>query len=91
MELNNKYWNGQGKYRYFCKYSFETIRYDCLREIECINFKYPERCRRVSVDGRKVWKQYLGAGILCEPEKKDDKPKTFIIRVKKNRRKPKNI
>jgi hypothetical protein len=66
MVLNTKYWCVGKGYKYFDEYAFETIRRDCLEEIQTIKFKYPNRCNKI--DGE--WKQYLGAGRFCDPQLK---------------------
>ena len=66
--LNKKYWVVNSAGCYFDRYSFETVRGDCLEQIETIKFKYPNRCDKIWYKGEKRWRQYLGAGQSCEPE-----------------------
>jgi hypothetical protein len=66
--LNKEYWVVNSAGCYFDKYAFETIRRDCLDEIETIKFKHPRMCRKMWHQGEKKWRQYLGAGQHCDPE-----------------------
>lgn len=71
MTLNKNYWIEyiSGKY-YFDEYSYEPIRNTCLEEIETINFKYPNRCRKIFYKGKYEWREYMGGGKTCSPELK---------------------
>ena len=71
MTLNKNYWReySVGNF-YFDKYAFETIRENCLEEIETIKFKYPNRCRKIFYKGKKEWREYIGSGNTCSPKLK---------------------
>ena len=70
QQLNTNYWVVNSAGCYFDEYAFETIRRDCLEEIETSKFKYPNRCDKIFYNGKMQWRQYLGAGQTCEPELK---------------------
>ena len=69
-KLNTNYWVVNSAGCYFDKYAFETIRRDCLEKIETRKFKYPRRCRKIFHNGKEQWREYMGAGLTCEPELK---------------------
>ena len=70
QQLNTNYWVVNSAGCYFDNYAYETIRRDCLEEIEKKKFKYPDRCRKIFKNGEIQWREYMGAGRLCEPQLK---------------------